>query len=199
MLSGYWYFNHGVTHWVVQVLEVKDGQALCRIDGVLEEWWKHRGDCKDSKYRHARWRHTQPHQGMEIELPMDMLRRCPRNLKLRAPIVRAEPFNWGKLILATCVLIAFFILVRGQEPVQDKTSATLLAQVEQGCQEQASKDAFAHKKLGKAWSKWSRYYYETGRSDNQLVDDCNFCGGPQLQTGTDTDAERLDRIEEEQN
>lgn len=91
-MNGYYYFNRGVTHWVVKIISLdrETGQALCKIDRVLEEWWKHRGDSKDSKYRHARWRHTQPHQGMEIELPFNMLRPCPRNLKLRAPRVRAE-------------------------------------------------------------------------------------------------------------
>lgn len=111
MLNGYYYFNSGVTHWVVQIMSLdrETGQALCKIDRVLEEWWKYRGD---SKYRHARWRHTQPHQGMEIELPMDMLRRCQRNLKLRAPRVEPEPFNWGKLILAGCLILSAFILIR---------------------------------------------------------------------------------------
>lgn len=192
MMRGYYYFNHGITHWVVQVLSITDGQALCQIDRVLEEWWNDRIN--------AKWRHTQPHQGMEIELPMDMLRRCPRNLKMKRPNVRPEPFYWcGKLILAVCLVIAYFISVHGVQPVQDKTSSTLIAQVEQGFKDHASKDNFAHKKLGKLWPQWSTYYFQTGRSDNQLVDDCNFAGGPQLKTGTDTDCERLDRIEAEQN
>ena len=106
-MSDFYLFHHGVTCLVVKVLSVgTDGQATCKVARRLHEQGK-------NSPGYYRWLHTQPGFGDEIVLPFALLRPCQYGVKLRQSQVAPETFPWHKLIFAACLVLSFFILVRG--------------------------------------------------------------------------------------
>lgn len=201
--SGFYLFSSGVTHLVVQILSVEDGQATCKIYRRLEEWWKHKTKAEYAKY--AQWLHTQPGPGKEIILPFEMLRPCNPAVKLMQPIDYSPGLSHEAMGAFALLLIALFIAMscwssEYQKNLPDATTKAELAQKLDSAAETAERkeqalETFKTLHSYYSWNSWKKYYYKTGRTEKELIDDVYFDGKPALETGTDTDCQRLDIIE----
>jgi len=159
-------FEHGVTRLVVTVESIEGDVAVCRI--------VRRGHPRRTDQSYYRWLHGQPGPGDEITLPVAHLRPCSPGVRCIERKKAGRPYMAVLVVLAFCLLCYIIASMPGCETKVHRSSdstATLLAQ-QRAVANQMEKERYARSLYSDtAYRKLSRHYYQTGRSDQELVED----------------------------
>lgn len=168
----YYLFDSGKTKLVGRVIRaLPENQVIFKVQRMLFD------PNRSSDQAYMRWTHTQPSPGDEIEIPASMLRPCAFNtFWIRGTEAPRETFQ---SVLGLLLIFAAFAFVcwfaHLPEPRDAANDAVIDARIRENDDAVAlkrDKQRIAYKILSrKAWRKWSFYYYQTGRNDNDLLND----------------------------